>query len=90
MGLGANFGTSSSNREKEYFVVPQNRQRTPNADPGGWKIVKGYREQGANTVETATSKRQAQSRAKELAKKNNMKLTVFDAAKKSSRFFDYS
>lgn len=88
MALGGSF-TSRRDREKEYFVVPQNRQRSAHADPGGWKLVKGYDERGGSTVQTFNSKRDAEARGKELARKNDTVLTSYDAAKKSSRTFDY-
>jgi len=93
MGLGDNFGTFGGgpprNREDRYYVVPQNRQRTPNADPGGWKLKKGPAEAGATVIQTFSDKRSATSRGKELAKKNNTGVDVFDAAKKQSRPFEY-
>lgn len=89
MAFGSNFGGSRGNKIEQYFVVPKNRQRTPNANPDGWKILKGFDDRSGNTVETATTKMDATNRAKSLAKKNNTVLTVYDAAKKSSRQFDY-
>jgi len=91
MGLGSNFGGlgGGRNREDRYFISPKNRQREPRSDPGGWKLKKGPKEAGATTIENFTNKNSAIARGKELAKKNNTVLEVFDAAKKQSRPFNY-
>lgn len=88
MGFGGSF-SGRSRKSEQYFVVPKNRQRQKNADPGGWKLLKGTDDRSANTVQTFDQKMNAQSRGKELAKKNDTLLTVYDAAKKSSRQFNY-
>lgn len=67
-----------------YEVVPKPRQRQPNARPDQWAVQKN-----GHTVQTFTSKRSAESRAKDLARNNNTTLAVYDSAKKSSQEFDY-
>jgi hypothetical protein len=83
------FGTSSTRREEQYFVLPQNRTREPHSDPGGWRVAKGFNASSANTVSTHNTKQAAESRAKELARKNNTVLEIFDSALKSSRRSDF-
>jgi len=88
MSFGGSFG-GRSRKPEQYFVLPKNRQRKPMADSGGWKLAKGTDDRSANTVKTFDMKMDAQRRRKELARKNDTILTVFDAAKKSSRQFSY-
>lgn len=83
LGLGGN-------RQTKYFVVPKPRLRNPRGQPDKWAVVKGINETGGNTVSTHNTKGAAESRAKELARKNDTAVISFDAAKKSSRTFNYA
>jgi hypothetical protein len=59
-------------------------QLDPYSQPDEWVIKKNN-----TTVETFTNKRQAEARAKELAKNQNETLAVFKATNKTSDQYDY-
>lgn len=82
-------GGGRRNEKDKYFVLAKPRQRNAHAKPDAWRVAKGPHDRSFNTVETFDNKMDAEARAKELAKKNNTVVESFDAAKKSSRRFDY-
>ena len=87
--FGSGLGPDLGSRTEEYYVVPVPTQIDPRGRPDQWAVTKGYNEQSANTVQTFSTKKSAESRGRELARNAGTGLTIFDAAKKRSNYVRY-